>query len=111
MLKMRKSSFCQLWLTCANQKEADAIKNTLLVKHFVACVREISVKSTFHWQGKIEQGDEIMLLMESRMDLFNKVEAEIKKLHSYETFVLEAVAVDRISKEAEQWMEEEVKDE
>lgn len=105
------TNFCQLQLTCANKEEAATIKNTLLVKHFVACVRETPVKSTFHWQGKIEHSDEIMLLMESRVDLFDKIEAEIKKLHSYETFVLKAVAVDRISKEAEQWLKEEMKDE
>jgi len=105
---MAKSDFCQLWLTCASKKEADKIANTLLVKHLVACVRQMPVSSDFWWKGKIDNSKEVMLLMEGRLDLFNKVEVEIAKAHSYETFVLEAVPVSRISKGAKKWLENEL---
>lgn len=49
-----------------------------------------------------------MVLMESRLELFGKIEAEVKKLHSYDTFVLEAVPVKRISKKAAQWLKGEL---
>jgi periplasmic divalent cation tolerance protein len=103
------TDFCQLWLTCANKEEADKIANTMLVKHLVACVKQTAVYSNFHWQGKIDNSDEILLLMESRLDLFDKVEEEIAKIHSYKTFVVEAVPVVRVSKKAENWLREEIK--
>ena len=106
---MLRNSFCQLWLTCADNKEADKIANTLLVKYLVACAKQIPVKSDFRWQGKIENSKEVVLVMDSKLDLFEKVEAEVAKIHSYETFVLQAVPVVKISKEAEEWLNNETK--
>lgn len=102
-------SYCQLWLTCADKREAKVIVETLLDKKLIACARQIPISSKFRWQGKIESADEVMLLMESRVDLFDQVETEVEKLHSYESFVLEAVAIDRLSKDAKGWLEDELK--
>ncbi len=106
---MSKPNFYQLWLTCADKQEADKIANTLLVKHLVACAKQISVSADYRWQGKIDKSDEILLLMESREDLFDEIEREVAKLHSYDTFVLEATPVYKISKKAEKWLNEELK--
>ena len=100
------SKFCQLWLTCANKQEAGKIANTLLVKHLIACAKQIPVKSDYIWQGKIEHADEVLLVMESKCSLFNKIEADIKKLHSYDTFVLTATPVLAISKKADKWLDD-----
>lgn len=102
--------FCQLWLTCANKKEADKIANTLLEKRLVVCVRQMLVSSDYWWKGRLENSSEILLQMESREDLFEEVEHEVAKLHSYDTFVLEATPVVKISKKAGQWLKKELKD-
>ncbi|MEX2014463.1 MAG: divalent-cation tolerance protein CutA [Candidatus Saccharimonadales bacterium] len=104
-----KNEFCQLWLTCANKQEADKIANTLLVKQLVACARQVPVKSDYRWQGKIEAAEEIMLVMESRLDLFDEIESEVAELHSYDTFVLTASPLARLSKNAEKWLKQELK--
>ncbi len=101
--------YCLLWLTCKDAHEADKVKNALLVKHLVACVKQWPVQADFHWQGKLEHSNEIMLCMESRLDLFDQVEAEVKKLHSYETFVLEATPLEKVSKNATTWLKKELK--
>lgn len=106
---MAKSDFCTLLLTCASRDEADKITNTLLVKHLVACVRQMPVTSNYRWHGKVEHEDEIMLIMESRLELFDLVEAEVARYHSYDTFVLEALPVDRVSAKAAKWLDSELK--
>jgi len=106
---MLSSKFCQLWLTCADEKEADKIGNTLLVKHLVACVKQVPITSDFRWQGKIENAKEVLLVMDSRIDLFEEIEKEIAALHSYDTFVLQAVPIARVSRQAEKWLANEVK--
>ncbi len=98
--------FCQLWLTCADKKEADNVTNALLVNHLIACARQMPITSDYWWQGKIESSKEVMLVMESRLDLFDEVEREVAKLHSYDAFVLEAVPVEKISKGAAKWLSE-----
>jgi|SRR4051812_15678023 periplasmic divalent cation tolerance protein len=99
-----KSNLCQMWLTCTDKKEADKIARALLEKRLVACVRQIPVSSDYWWKGKIESSKEIMLLMESRLDLFDEVESEVARFHSYETFALEAVPVSKISSKAKKWL-------
>lgn len=98
------SGFCQLWLTCANKPEADKIAASLLEKKLVACAKQIGVSSQFHWQGKIDSDSEVLLLMESREDLFLKIEEELAKIHSYDTFVLTSTPITNISKKAKDWL-------
>jgi periplasmic divalent cation tolerance protein len=103
------TDYCQLQLTCANKEEASKIANTLLVKQLIACAKQKRLTSNYRWQGKIEQANEILLIMESRADLFNEIEAEVAELHSYDTFVLEAVPLTKISTKASRWLERELK--
>lgn len=101
-------SYCLIYLSCKDSAEANKIANTLLAKHLIVCAKQIPVKSTYRWQGKIENAKEILLVMESTEDLFDKVEAEVAKLHSYDTFVMEAVPVSKISQKAKRWAEDEL---
>jgi periplasmic divalent cation tolerance protein len=103
------NKYCQLWLTCKDKAEADKIANTLLVKQLIACARQVPVKSDYRWQGKIDSSKEVLLMMEGRLDLFKKVEAEVSKLHSYDTFVLSATPIDKLSKKAEGWLAHELR--
>ncbi len=108
---MKNCESCQLWLSCKDADEAVKISGALLSKKLIACAKQIPVNSTFRWQGKIESSNEVLLTMESRMDLFDEVEKEITKLHSYDTFVLEATLVNRVSKKAQKWLNQELRNE
>ena len=98
------SQFVELVLTCGSWQEAQRITDALLNKHLVACVEMIDIKSKYHWQGKVEEANEVKLIMETVAANFDKVEAEVKKLHSYETFVLQQLPIDRLSAEAAKWL-------
>lgn len=99
--------FVELVLTCETREEAEKIADALLQKKLIACVKFLPVESKFWWEGKIQTGKETLMLMESRADNFDKVEAEVSKLHSYETFVLQALPIAQISKDAASWLEAE----
>jgi periplasmic divalent cation tolerance protein len=103
------NKYCYLYLTCEDQAEADKISTALLEKRLIACAKFIPIDCKYWWQGKITDAKEIMLIMESHEDLFDAIETEVKKLHSYETFVLEAIPVTKLSKKATKWMEQELK--
>lgn len=101
-----RAEFCQLWLTCRDHEEASKISQVLFKKHLIACAKQIPAWSAYRWEGKIEKTEEVILVMDSRVGLFDILEEEIGKLHSYDTFVLQAVPVLRISKKAETWLVE-----
>ncbi len=72
-------------VTTASKKEAEEISQHLLEQKLIACANIIGpMISHFHWSGKIERAEEFLILMKSRLDLFEKISAEVKELHSYE---------------------------
>ena len=102
-------NFVQLVLTCGSWQEAQKIADVLLNKRLVACVEMLEVRSKYHWQGALEEAKEIKLIMESIADHFEHIEKEVKKLHSYETFVLQQLPLTNISTDASKWLTAETK--
>lgn len=94
-------NLCQVWLTYADKKEAGEIAKVLLEKKLVGCAKQMPISSSFRWKGNIENSDEALLIMDSREDLFDEIDTEVAKIHSYETFLLQSVAIRKISKKAE----------
>lgn len=103
-----QAEFCQLWLTCKDHEEASKIAQVLLKKRLVACVKQVPAWSAYRWEGKIEKTEEVILIMDSRVGLFDTVEEEISKLHSYDTFVLQALPLIKLSKKAAVWLSREM---
>lgn len=100
---------CVLMLTCVNKKEADKITKSLLEKRLIVCSKSSPVSSSFLWKGKIESSDEILLFMDSIEENFEKINKEVRKLHSYETFVLISLSINQTTKEVEDWIKKELK--
>jgi len=97
-------------LTCANNAEADKIGKVLLEKKLIACCKKMPVASSFWWKGIIEQTDETVLMMESVEEKFGEVNKEVKKLHSYDTFILFSLPVGQTTKEVQEWLEKELEE-
>ncbi len=99
---------CLLFLTCASDKEAEKIAKTLLAKKLVVCTKRFPVTSSYLWKGKIASNNEVMLVMESIEENFPKIEKEVAKIHSYETFVLLSSPVTKTTKKVEHWIKQEL---
>jgi len=98
-----------LFLACANQKEADKIVNALLKNHLIVCVKTMPVSSSFLWQGKKDTAKEVFLVMESVESKFKAIEKEVRRHHSYDTFVLVSIPVSQASTGVAKWMNQELK--
>jgi len=98
-----------LFLTCANDTEADAIIKTLLKKRLIACAKKMPVSSSSWWKDEIESGKEVLVIMESIESNFTQIEKEIQKLHSYETFVLVSSPINQSSTGVSQWISKSLK--
>lgn len=94
-----------LFLTCANDQEGNKISQALLKKKLVVCIKKTKVASSFLWQGRIDKSEEVLLIMDSVEEKFEDIEREVRKLHSYETFVLVANPVIRSSAGIKEWIE------
>jgi uncharacterized protein involved in tolerance to divalent cations len=96
----------ELILTCGSWQEAQRITDTLLEKKLVVCVEQMEIRSKNWWEGKIEDTKEIKLSMLSIAEKYNEIEAVIRKLRSYETFVLKQIPVTHLNDSAAKWLAE-----
>ena len=71
--------------TASSSEEAEKIARALVNDRLAACVNVIpSVRSFYHWQGKIEDSPEFLLLIKSSRERFDVLRVALEKLHSYE---------------------------
>jgi periplasmic divalent cation tolerance protein len=78
-------SYLIVLMTAPNKEEAVKIVRALLEEKLIACANVIdAVSSFFWWQGKIEQEEEVLAIMKSHEDLFEKLSKRATELHSYD---------------------------
>jgi len=71
-------------ITTANKNDAEAISFALVNEHLAACVNIIpAIRSLFFWEGKVQDEQEILLVIKSRLHLLDHLIARVKDLHSY----------------------------
>ena len=95
-------------LSCQNLKEASKIEKKLLGKKLIVCSKKIKVDSSYWWKKEINSDSEALLLMESYIEYFEKINVEVKKLHSYETYTLYSIPIEKANKETKDWIKEEL---
>ena len=71
--------------TCPDKKNAQSIAKILLEKKLAACVNIIpGIMSMYRWQGKIQQDDEVLLLIKTRAINYSPLEKTIIQHHPYD---------------------------
>jgi periplasmic divalent cation tolerance protein len=73
-----------VYITNPNKKTAKKIAEHLLKKRLIACANIFPIESAYWWRGKIERAKEYVLIAKTTEKKFEKVKAEIKKIHPYE---------------------------
>lgn len=71
--------------TAGSRDEADRLAAALVEEHLAACVNLVpGISSVYRWQGKVENADEVLLLIKTTVDKLDAVESALRRLHSYE---------------------------
>lgn len=75
--------FC--WVMCASAEEAERIARAVVGQRLAACANLLApAASVYWWQGRLEQGTEVPLVLKTRADLVDALTARVVALHSYE---------------------------
>lgn len=78
--------------TCPDAAVADRIANALVQARLAACVQMLpGLRSTYRWQGRVEQAEEVLLLIKTAEERLDDVVASVRALHPYELPELLAV--------------------
>ena len=107
---MQPFSHIVLFITTADNEEAQRIADLLLEARKAACVNIVSwVSSSFWWQGKLEQAKESLLIVKSRASALDEIVDLVKKHHSYDVPEIIALPIIGGNPDYLNWMGNEVK--
>jgi periplasmic divalent cation tolerance protein len=83
--------------TTADKKEiAEKIGRHLVEKRLASCVQIVGpMKSIYWWKGKMEETDEWLCMIKTRVSHYEAIEKEIMSLHPYEVPEIIAMKVER----------------
>jgi len=99
-----------VFITVSSKKEAEKIARQLIKNKLAACVNIVNgVKSLFWWKGKVDQAKEILLIVKSRKEKFNKLAKLVKSSHSYAVPEIIAVPIACGFKPYLNWINESVR--
>lgn len=74
-----------IYVTHANEGEAEKVASHLLNKHLIACANFFPIRSMYWWKGALETNNEIVTILKTREENFKQVKKEILSIHPYET--------------------------
>jgi periplasmic divalent cation tolerance protein len=97
-------------VTCGSAEEAQRIARAAVERRLAACVNILgaAVQSVYRWKAKVERAEEHLLLMKTTRARLAALEAEVRRIHSYEVPEFIALEVTAGSKKYLAWMSESV---
>lgn len=99
-----------IMVTAGSRRECRKIARHLVEAKLAACVNITqAIESIYHWEGKIADEKEFVLLIKSTRGLFPEIKAEISKIHSYHTPEIICLPIIDGSRNYLQWVSDSVK--
>lgn len=96
-------------VTASSVEEANSIARSLVEEQLAACVSRFPVRSTYTWQGNIEEDEEWQLVVKTDLSQFDRIEARIRQLHSYDVPEIVAIPLENGSEAYLNWIGENVR--
>lgn len=96
-----------VFMTASNEDEAARIAKALVAERLAGCVNIIrNIRSIYSWQGKIEDEQEVFMIVKTRKPLFDSFIRKVKELHSYTVPEIIALPIVDGSEDYLKWLRE-----
>lgn len=85
--------------------EAERAGQSLVERRLCACVNIIPGMISFYWwQGKVDRGDETVMIIKTRAGLADAVRAAVKAMHSYATPAILVLPIESVDPDYHAWL-------
>ena len=85
--------------------EAESAGRALVERRLCACVNILPGMVSFYWwQGKVERGDEVVMIIKTRASLAAAVRAAVKQMHSYSTPAILVIPINDVEPDYHAWI-------
>ena len=94
-----------VYTTYPSVVEAQQAGRTLVERRLCACVNILPGMISFYWwQGKIERGDEVVMIIKTRAGLTEPVRAAVRQMHSYTTPAILVLPIEAVDPDYQAWI-------
>ena len=85
--------------------EAERAGRSLVERRLCACVNILpGMVSYYWWQGALERGDEVVMIIKTRAALADAVRVAVKEMHSYTTPAVLVMPIESVDADYEAWI-------
>ncbi|MEE8495270.1 MAG: divalent-cation tolerance protein CutA [Xanthomonadales bacterium] len=100
------SEMLVIMCTCPDEATASKLAGGLVEEQLAACVNIVpGIRSIYHWQGKISNDAEVLMVIKSLASRFEELESWLLEHHPYDIPEIVALPVSRVSAEYRAWIE------
>jgi periplasmic divalent cation tolerance protein len=108
--EVRNSDFAVVLVTVPDLKTARALARVILESRHAACVNIVpGLESHYWWQGKIERGKELLLLIKTTSQRLAELQKCVLANHPYDTPEFVVLPIDGGNKRYLDWIADSVK--
>lgn len=96
-----------IYMTCSDQNEAKRLASHLLEEKLIACANIMAPHTAiYEWEGEICSEAETVVIFKTRKGLYEKLESEIVKHHSYDVPCILALDIEKGHQPFLDWIED-----
>lgn len=94
-----------VFVTAPDRRTARALATSALRQRLAACVNLLpGVESHYWWKGKLEVGQEVLLILKTTRHLLPALAARMQAEHPYDTPEFVVLPVNRLSQRYGDWL-------
>ncbi len=94
-----------VYTTYPSVVEAERAGRVLVERRLAACVNILpGMVSLYWWQGAVERGDEVVMIIKTRATLTETVRAAVKEMHSYATPAILVLPIETVDPDYHAWL-------
>jgi periplasmic divalent cation tolerance protein len=98
-----------VYVTAGSRDEAVKIGRAAVESRLAACANVLPAPTTsiYWWQGKLEQAEEVSLILKTRAALVDELVAKVKEQHSYDCPCVVALPIEGGNPQFLEWIDAE----
>ncbi|AJC71696.1 divalent ion tolerance protein CutA [Thermococcus guaymasensis DSM 11113] len=93
-----------VYTTFPDWESAKKVVRELLERKLVVCANMREHEAMYWWEGKIEEGKEIGVILKTEVSKWKDLREALKELHPYTVPVIARIDLDKLNREYSEWM-------
>jgi periplasmic divalent cation tolerance protein len=94
-----------VYTTYPSVVEAERTGRALVEQRLCACVNILpGMISHYWWQGVLERGEEVVMIVKTRSSLAGRVSTAVKEMHSYATPAILVIPIESVDRGYLDWL-------